>query len=389
MAKKTAFSRKDTSVPKEYIAYKYCGTPDAEQTVQLNKTFGCVRWLYNQMVWADRFAYEHFKESVFFSPAWYKHLSNARWLKEVDSLALANVQMNYSKTHSDFLKGNSGKPQYRKKSDHYDSYTTNAVNGNISFHAKGRNGFLTLPKVKGEIRLTAHRNVRDGGKLKSVTVSREPDGKYYFSLLYEYEKQDAVHEIDPGNVIGLDMSMHDFYVDSNGYTADFGKPYRNTEARIVREQRKLARMTKKSNNYEKQRRKLARLHAKTKHQRQDFLHKESHRLVTTYDIIGIEDLNMRGMAQSLNFGKSVSDKGWGMFITYMAYKAERAGKKLIKVDRFFPSSQMCHECGALSRKTKDLSVREWTCPHCGHHHQRDENAALNIRDEAVRIYCTA
>ena len=148
-------------------------------------------------------------------------------------------------------------------------------------------------------------------------------------------------------------------------------------------------MKKGSANYEKQRRKIARLHSKIKNQRKDFVHKLSRRLVSEYDIIGVEDLNMRAMAQSLNFGKSVMDKGWGMFVTFLTYKSKRAGKHLIKVSKWFPSSQLCHECGTIFKKTKDLSAREWTCPNCGHKHNRDVNAAMNIRDEAVRIALSA
>ena len=147
-------------------------------------------------------------------------------------------------------------------------------------------------------------------------------------------------------------------------------------------------MQKNSHNYGKQKQKIAKLYAKTKHQRNDALHQISRKLVNQYDIIGIEALNMKGMAQSLNFGKSVSDKGWGMFTAMLAYKAEKEGKRVIKVDHFFPSSQNCSHCGTVSPITKDLSVREWTCPVCGHHHNRDVNAAVNIKNEAVRIYCT-
>jgi putative transposase len=254
--------------------------------------------------------------------------------------------------------------------------------------AKRKTGFLTLPKISGEIKVRAHRKVPEDGVLKSVTVTHEPDGKYYFSLLYEVPHKTVSHEVDPDSAIGLDMSMHEFYVDSEGNHVDYGKPYHDLQGRISREQRKLSHMKKGSSNYRKQRAKIARLYAKAKHQRSDALHKLSRKLVDSYDIIGIEDLNMKAMAQSLNFGKSVGDKGWVMFTVMLAYKAKQKGKQLIKVGKFFSSSQMCHECGTLHKLTKDLSVREWTCPDCGHYHDRDENAALNIRDEAVRIYCT-
>ena len=182
--------------------------------------------------------------------------------------------------------------------------------------------------------------------------------------------------------------MHAFYVDSNGNTVDTPHPYLRSQDRLAKEQRKLSHMKKGSSNYRKQRKKIAALYAKTKHQRNDFLHKLSRKLVDTYDIIGIEDLNMHGMSQSLNFGKSVSDKGWGMFTVMLCYKAEALGKKVIRIDRWFPSSQTCNNCGYISAQTKDLSVREWICPHCGTHHNRDKNEAVNIRNEAVRIYCT-
>ena len=297
-----------------------------------------------------------------------------------------------NRAFNNFFNGRSAYPKFKRKSDHCDSYTTNIASKgatNLRFRmGKRKAGFLTLPKIGGEIKVRAHRKVPTDGILKSVTVTHEPDGKYYFSLLYEVPHEEIYHDIDPDNAIGLDMSMHNFYVDSNGKHIDYGKPYHTMQNRIAREQRKLSHMKMGSSNYQKQRVKIAKLHAKAKHQRSDALHKLSRQLVDTYDIIGIEDLNMKAMSQSLNFGKSVGDKGWGMFANMLAYKAQRAGKRVIKVGKFFPSSQMCHECGTLHKLTKDLSVREWTCPDCGHHHDRDENAALNIRDEAVRLYCT-
>lgn len=184
------------------------------------------------------------------------------------------------------------------------------------------------------------------------------------------------------------MSMHSFYVDSDGNEVDSPHAYLHAQDRLAREQRKLSHMKKGSSNYQKQKLKIAKLYAKTTHQRNDFLHKLSRKLVDAYDIVGIEDLDMKGMSQALNFGKSVSDKGWGRFVRMITYKATDAGKRVIKISRWFPSSQMCHECGCLSKKTKDLSVREWTCPHCSTTHNRDYNAAINIKNEAVRIYCT-
>ena len=374
------------------IAFRFYGMPTDEQKHKLNNILGACRWLYNRMLYDRSKSYEYFGESTAKTPAWYKHLSCCPWLKEADSIALANVQLNLNHAFRNFFEGRAAYPKFKKKADHYDSYTTNIASKgseNIRFRRnKKGTGFLTLPKVPGEIRVEAHRRVPSNGILKSVTVTHEPDGRYYFSLLYEIPHEDVSCEIDPDNAVGLDMSMHEFYVDSEGNHVDYGKPYHDLQNRIGKEQRKLSHMKKGSSNYKKQRVKIAKLYAKTKHQRSDALHKLSRKLVDSYDIIGIEDLNMQAMAKSLNFGKSVGDKGWGMFTVMLGYKAQAAGKKIVRVGRFFPSSQMCHECGSLYKKTKDLSVREWACPHCGHHHDRDENAALNIRDEAVRICCT-
>ena len=364
----------------DHIALRFCGMPTPAQMEALNKTLGACRWLYNRMLYDRSACYQQTGESLNLTPAWYKHLSCCPWLKDADSLALANVQLHLNRAFNNFFNGRSAYPKFKRKSDHCDSYTTNIASKgatNLRFRmGKRKAGFLTLPKIGGEIKVRAHRKVPTDGILKSVTVTHEPDGKYYFSLLYEVPHEEIYHDIDPDNAIGLDMSMHNFYVDSNGKHIDYGKPYHTMQNRIAREQRKLSHMKMGSSNYQKQRVKIAKLHAKAKHQRSDALHKL------------IEDLNMKAMSQSLNFGKSVGDKGWGMFANMLAYKAQRAGKRVIKVGKFFPSSQMCHECGTLHKLTKDLSVREWTCPDCGHHHDRDENAALNIRDEAVRLYCT-
>lgn len=373
----------------DHIAYRFYGTPTPEQADKLNQTLGACRWLYNRMLYDKSKCYEYFHEPLYLTPAWYKHLSCCPWLKEADSLALANVQLDLNQAFTKFFEGTAGYPKFKRKCEHRDSYTTNIASKgaqNIKFRqTKKGSGRLTLPKIKGEIRLHAHRKVCQNGILKSVTVTHEPNGRYYFSLLYEVPHKESDRRIDLNNAVGLDMSMHEFYVDSNGRHVDFGKPYHDLQDRIGRGQRKLSHMKKGSSNYNKQRMKVAKLHAKAKHQRSDALHKLSRSLVDEYDIIGIEDLNMHAMAQSLNFGKSVSDKGWGMFVKMLSYKAKQTGTKLIRVDKYFPSSQKCHECGTLYKKTKDMSIREWTCPHCGHHHDRDENAAINIRDETVRM----
>lgn len=186
-------------------------------------------------------------------------------------------------------------------------------------------------------------------------------------------------------MIGLDMSLPDLYVDNNGDTPEFSKPYRHMEPNLAKEQKRLSRKKEGSKRYERQRVKVAKLHAKAKHQRRDFLHKLSSYLVKNYDLIGIEDLDISALKKALKFGKSVSDNGWGMFVQMLKYKSEREGKYLIKIDRWFPSSKTCCKCGHV-HKELSLSDRTYICPKCGHVMERDKQAAINILNEAVRIW---
>lgn len=179
--------------------------------------------------------------------------------------------------------------------------------------------------------------------------------------------------------------MHGLYRDSNGNEPAYPRYYRKSEKRLAREQRQLSKMQKGSNNRKKQRMKVAKLHEKVSNQRKDFLHKQSRQIANVNDCVCIEDLDMKAMSQSLKFGKSVSDNGWGMFTYFLKYKLEEKGKKLVKIDRFFASSQICSTCGYKNTKMKNLELREWDCPQCGTHHDRDINAAINIRNEGMRI----
>ena len=358
-------------------AYKFRIYPNAEQQIILTKTFGCVRFIYNQMLSDKINHYEETKQKLNNTPAQYK--SKFPWLKEVDSLALANAQMNLQTAYNNFFRNTKiGFPKFKSKKSNRRSYTTNCVNGNISID----NGFLKLPKV-GLVKLKQHRLILSNYKLKSVTISQTPSGKYYASVLFEYENQ--IQEQELHDFLGLDFSMHGLYKDSNGNEPAYPRYYRQAEERLKREQRKLSLMQKGSKNRSKQRIKVANLHEKVANQRKDFLHKQSRQIANAYDCVCIENLDMKAMSQSLNFGKSVADDGWGMFVTFLKYKLEETGKRLVKVNKFFASSQICNVCGYKNTATKNLSIRAWDCPECGAHHDRDINAAINIRNEGMRL----
>ena len=321
--------------------------------------------------------YEETKQKLNNTPAQYK--SKFPWLKEVDSLALTNAQMNLQTAYNSFFRNPKiGFPKFKSKKSNRRSYTTNCVNGNISID----NGFLKLPKV-GLVKLKQHRLILSNYKLKSVTISQTPSGKYYASVLFEYENQ--IQEQELHDFLGLDFSMHGLYKDSNGNEPAYPRYYRQAEERLKREQRKLSLMQKGSKNRSKQRIKVANLHEKVANQRKDFLHKQSRQIVNAYDCVCIENLDMKAMSQSLNFGKSVTDDGWGMFVTFLKYKLEETGKRLVKVNKFFASSQICNVCGYKNTATKNLSIRAWDCPECGAHHDRDINATINIRNEGMRL----
>ena len=271
-----------------------------------------------------------------------------------------------------------GFPKYKSKKSNKHSYTTNFVNGNIIIQERT----IKLPKI-GFVRMKQHRTIPENFTLKSVTVSKNASGKYYVSILFEYENQ--VQKTEPQKFLGLDFSMHELYVASDGTSANYPRFYRQALKKLEREQRKLSKMQKGSNNRNKQRIKVAKLHEKVANQRKDFLHKKSRQITNAYDCVCIEDLNMKAMSQAMSFGKSVADNGWGMFTAFLKYKLEELGKRLVKIDKFFASSQICSVCDYKNPDTKNLSVRDWICPCCQTHHDRDINAAVNIRNEGMRI----
>ena len=360
-----------------FTAYKFRIYPDKKQKELFVKTFGCVRSIYNKML-ADKI--EHYKQTKKMlknTPAQYK--KKFPYFKEVDSLALTNAQIHLEGAYTSFFHNPKiGFPNFKSRKNTRRSYTTNLVNNNIEL----KSGKLKLPKV-GFVRIKQHREIPEGYILKAVTVSQNGSGKFFVSILFKYEHE--VVKKQPKIFLGMDYSMHDLYVDSEGNKAQYDHFYRKTEEKLKREQRKLSLMKKSSKNRAKQRIKVAKVHEKIANCRKDFMHKKSRQIANVYDCVCIENLDMKGMSQSLNFGKSVNDNAYGSFINMLSYKLEEQGKYLVKVDRFYPSSQLCSVCGYQNRETKDLSIREWICSNCGTKHDRDVNAAVNLRNEGKRL----
>ena len=364
-------------------AYRYRLYPTNEQKIMFAKTFGCARFIYNKML-GDRL--DHYKktgEKLNNTPAQYKE--EFPWLKEVDSLALANAQLNLNKAYNNFWKNRKhfGKPRFKSKKTGHFSYSTNNQKGSVRLEGNK----IKLPKV-GWVKLRLHRPLMENSTIKTVTISKTPSGKFYISILMEYENQ--ILPIIPKKFLGLDFAMHGLYVASDEDDAEYPNFLRKAEKQLAKAQRKLSKRQKGSHNRDKQRLRVARLHERIANQRRDFLHKKARYLVDRYDAIGIEDISVKAMAKNkkggkFSFGKSVADNGWNKFVNILEYKLAWQGKSLVKIDKWYPSSQLCHVCGYQNSKTKDLSVREWDCPNCGSHHNRDKNAAINIREEARRI----
>ena len=341
-------------------AYKFRLYPDREQAELFQKTFGCCRFLYNHMLADKTEMYEKTGKMKRLTPAGYK--KDYPWLKEVDSLALANVQLHLEAAYKKFFREEkAGFPKFKSRHRSRKSYTTNAVNGNIRMEG----GKLRLPKA-GYVKIRCHREIPEDYVLKSVTVSMEPSGKYYAALLYEYPvsenqaggKNMAAREragtAGTPDVLGIDFAMQGMAVFSDGSRAGYPMYYRKAQERISREQRKLSHCRKGSRNYGKQKRILAKCYEKIRNQRKDYLHKLSRKIADGHDAAAVEDIDMKGMSRCLKFGKSVMDDSYGAFRNMLSYKLKDQGKELVVVGRFFPSSRMCSRCGHVKEGRRIL-----------------------------------
>jgi len=363
-------------------AYRFRIYPNHDQQVLFGKTFGCCRFIYNRMLSDKKDWYEKHHEMLRTTPAQYK--KEYEWLKEVDSLALANVQLHLEAAYRKFFREEkAGFPRYKTKRHNRQSYTTNVVNNNIRLEGKR----LRLPKA-GEVKIVLHRQIPQEAVLRSVTIVREGSGKYYACILCELpepENQRAEADTEEAKILGIDYAMQGMGVFSDGTKAEYPGYYRRAQKRLAREQRKLSHCEKGSRNYEKQRKRVAVCHEKIRNQRNDYQHKKTRELAERYDAVAVEDLDMKALSRCLHLGKGVMDNAYGAFLQKLSYKLEEEGKELIRIDRWYPSSQICSSCGTIHPEVKDLSVREWVCDNCLQYHDRDINAAMNIRKEGRRL----
>ena len=359
--------------------------PNKEQAELINRSIGCARLMYNEMLGERKQVWEDHKENKELVYNWkYRTPTQIKekypFMKEVDSQLFNWVNVNLTNAYSNFFKSISGRrqggavgfPKFKKKKNG-GSYTTSMIRANIRFENEKQ---LKLPKL-GYLECCGFREI--DGKIRHATISRTPTGKYFCSVLYEQEVEEInkVQLSDESKIIGLDMSLSNFYVDSEGQSPVFTRRYRRNEKKLKRLHHLESKKKKESRRRKKLRKSINLINEKIANQRKDFTHKLSTKLVAENDVIVVESLSMKSMSQCLHLGKSVMDLGYSQFINQLKYKCEWYGKHLVFADKWFASSKICHCCG-YKYQDLTLSDRKWVCPNCGNEINRDENAAINL-----------
>ena len=351
--------------------YKFRLYPNKVQIELLAKHFGCTRFVYNYFLNQRKEQYKLTgKSDNYYAQAKYltelKNQEETAWLKEVNAQTLQFAIRSLETAYINFFHKRAKFPNFKSKHSK-NSFT-------VPQSASVADGRLFIPKFKDGIKCRVHREIK--GEIGKVSISKTPSGKYFVSVFTEEEYLTPLEKT--GKSVGLDMGLKELLVSSDGETFKNNRYTRKYEHKLAIAQRHLSRKKKGSRGFENQKLKVARLHEKISNSRADYLHKCSIYLVRRYDTICIEDLNVKGMERNHHIAKSITDASWGSFVTMLTYKAEWNSKKIVKIDRYFPSSQTCNVCGYVNKDIKDLSVREWDCPICHTHHNRDVNAAINI-----------
>lgn len=362
------------------LGYKFRIYPNKTQENLIKRTLGCVRFVFNYFLamrrdeWkANHNSLTYVKTSKILTDL--KKREKIAWLSEVDSMALQESLRNLDRAFQNFFAKRARYPRFKSKHSHNQSYRTRNQTNSIRIIGKR----IKLPKI-GLVKIKQSRNF--DGRILSATVSRTASGKYFVSLCVETDKTTLFRPND-GKQIGIDVGLKVFYSDSNGDTVENPRPLQKFQRKLRREQRRLSRKMSKSVNRERARVRVACIHEHIANIRRDFLHKLSTRLARENQMIVVEHLNIKRMMRNHKLAKSISDVSWSEFFRQLMYKTELHGGELLKVDTFYPSSQICSVCGYRNSLTKDLSVREWDCPACGTHHDRDVNAAKNILRKAL------
>lgn len=375
---------------KMHRGIKYRLYPTLEQQVLINETFGHSRFVYNKMLRLSKDAYDKGKKLVSRNDFNYRLTALKKeflWLRDVDSTALQSANDALAIAFSNFFAKRVKFPIFHKKQIN-ESYTSKKICGSNNIALGGK--YVKLPKL-GYVKTKIHKSPDPNWLIKSATVSRDSDGKFYVSILFEFDEPINTYVADTHNAIGLDYASDGLYVDNNGNIGINHKFYRESHAKLAKAQRRLSRMKgskkheKKSSNYLKQLCKVNKIHRHIANQRKDNLHKLSTEIANRYDVVCVEDLNMKAMSnKGFGNGKATMDNGYGSFVSMLDYKLSERNKYLIKVDKWYPSSQICHACGTLHPEMKDLKIRTMRC-NCGLVIGRDQNAAINILNEGLRI----